>query len=64
MINGKTIDEDGNIKKVTMETFSLLFNKSLKCILETCKAFPDKKIVLVTHFPPSEKSIHPKFKNY
>ena len=37
------------------------FIKSRYMIKEVCKKFPDKKIVILTHFAPSGKSIHSQY---
>lgn len=51
---GRFIDEDnGEVRKITtLDTISE-FKKSIKFINSTCKAFPDKKIIVVTHHCPS-----------
>lgn len=55
-----------NIKlllKLRPEHCVLMFQKTLAAIDAACKQFPDKKIVVVTHHAPSQKSIPEQYKN-
>lgn len=45
------------VKKLTPSNCETMFYKTKNVIKETCEKFPDKKIIVVTHHAPSEKSI-------
>lgn len=45
------------VKKVVPNNYETMFYKTKKAIENACEMFPDKKIIVVTHHAPSEKSI-------
>lgn len=49
------------IKKVSPNNYETMFYRTKKAIENACEQYPDKKIVVVTHHAPSEKSIAPIF---
>ena len=48
------------IKGMTIPKMVKLFNNDFEFLKQEVEKFKDKKIVIVTHFAPSKKSIHPK----
>lgn len=50
-------DVYGIIKKVSPSNYETMFYRTKKAIENACELFPDKKIVVVTHHAPSERSI-------
>lgn len=45
-----------NVRKLRPENCVTMFYKTKNAIKEACEKFPDKKIIVVTHHAPSEKS--------
>lgn len=58
VIDTKIEHENGLVvKKLRPENCITMFYKTKNAIREACEKYPDKKIIVVTHHAPSEKSI-------
>ena len=60
---GLYVGEDGKIRKLKTTDTIEEFRKSIKFINSTCKAFPNKNLVLITHHCPSIKCSDERFIN-
>lgn len=56
-------ERNGNINLVTADDYYQWHIESIAYIEEMCQKYPDKKIVIISHHAPSEKSIATQFKH-
>lgn len=64
VINNIKKENGLTVKKLRPSNCETMFYKTKNVIKETCEKFPDKKIIVVTHHAPSEKSISEEYVNH